>query len=123
MRIIDVHLDRAEEGLHFFSSLRLAINVVFRLRVLNRTSDNNSVQVGIAWRRLCFVSIVKFDGDCGLSDSRVALLVDKLLQLFSTHVSQLGNSQNEANGIQNVRFSTAVKASDSIEFLIEGYKI
>ena len=87
VRIIDIQFDRAKQGLHFLRRLRLPIDVVLRLRVFDGARHHYLVDVGVAGRRLRLVAIVEFDGDGGLGDSRVTLLVDKLLQFFSSHVS------------------------------------
>lgn len=87
VRIIDIQFDRAKQGLHSLRRLRLPIDVVLRLRVFNGARHHYLVDVCVAGRRLRLVAIVEFDGDGRLGDSRVTLLVDKLLQFFSSHVS------------------------------------
>ena len=102
VRIIDIQFNRAKQGLDFLGGLRLPIDVVFRLRVFDGARHDNLVEVSVPGRGLRLVAIVEFDGDGGLSDSRVTLLVDKFLQLFSSHVRQLGDTQHEAEGIQDI---------------------
>ena len=121
VRIIDIQFDRAKQGLDFLGGLRLPVDVVFRLRVLDGARHDNLVEVSVAGRRLRLVAIVEFDGDGGLGDSRVTLLVDKFLQLFSSHVRQLGDTQHEAEGIQDIRLPTAIQTGDRIEFLVKSY--
>lgn len=36
-----------------------------------------------------------------------------------THMTQVGNSEHEANGIQYIRFSRSIKTSDRSELWIE----
>ena len=54
-----------------------------------------------------------------LGNPSLALLVDQLLEIRSTHLLQIGNAQHEANGVENVGLAGTIKAGDGIEVGIE----
>ena len=50
------------------------------------------------------VSIIKGDGDGGLGDPCLPVLVDQLLEVGRPHVCQVGDPQQEADSVQDVTF-------------------
>lgn len=65
------------------------------------------------------VGVVEDDGDGGFGDSGLALLVDEFLEVGSPNLLQIGDAKNEADGIENVRFSWTVQAGDGVEERVE----
>lgn len=65
------------------------------------------------------VGVVEDDGDGGFGDSGLALLVDELLEVGSPNLLQIGDAENEADGIENVRFAGTVQAGDGVEEGVE----
>ena len=61
---------------------------------------------------LFLVSIVKCDGDGGLRHSRLAVLVDELLEVGGPHVAQVGDAQEEADRIQDVTLARPEEISE-----------
>ena len=54
---------------------------------------------------LFLVSVIKGDGHSGLGDSSLTVLVHQLLQVGRPDVGEVGDSQQEADGIQYVTFT------------------
>lgn len=63
----------------------------------------------------CFVFIVKHNCDAGLVYAGLPLLVNELGQIPSANLAQIGDAENEADGVQNIRFSRSIEAGDCIE--------
>ena len=61
---------------------------------------------------LFLVSVVKCDGDGGLRDSRLAVLVDELLEVGGPHVAQVGDAKEEADRIQDVTLARPEEISE-----------
>ena len=103
MRIVDIELDRSEEILH---PIVLDVAAVDEVLVLapddDLPGDGDLVVVLVPQRRLLLVAVVEGDGDGGLRDARLAILVDQLLEVGGSHVTQVGDAQEEADRIQNV---------------------
>ena len=106
MRIVDIELDRAEEILN---PVVLDVATVDEVLVLaaddDLPGDGHLIVVLVSERRLLLVSVVEGDGDCGLGDASLAVLVDQFLQVGCSYVAQVGDTEEEADGIQNVAFS------------------
>ena len=54
---------------------------------------------------LFLVSVVECDGDGGLGHARLSILVYELLQVGRPHVAQVGDAQQETDGVQDVAFT------------------
>lgn len=65
------------------------------------------------------VGVIKDDGDSGLGDTRLPLLVDELLEVGSADLLQIGDAQDEANGVEYVGLAGAVEASDGVEVRVK----
>ena len=61
------------------------------------------------------VFIVEHDGDAGLVYAGLSLFVDELGQIPSTNLAQVGDAENEADGVQDIRFSRSIEPGDCIE--------
>lgn len=79
------------------------------------SGDGDFIVVLVTDGALFLVPIVKGDGDGGLGDSSLTALVDELLKVGGPHVTQVGDAQEEADGIQDVGLATAVEAGDGVE--------
>ena len=56
----------------------------------------------VAHGALLRVIVGEDDGNGGLGDARLPLFVNELLQVAGPHLAQVGDPQNEADGVQNV---------------------
>ena len=65
------------------------------------------------------VGVVEDDGDGGLGDASMALLVDEFLEVGSPDLLQVGDSEDEADGVQDVRLAGTVQAGDGVEERVE----
>ncbi len=121
VRVVHVQLHRAEQTLHALHGLRFAINVALRLLVLDRPSHVDVLMLLVAWRGLTLDFVVELDRHCGLGHSRITLLVNEFLQIFSSHMLKAGDAEDEANGVQDVGFATPVQAGYRIELAVKLY--
>ena len=106
MGIVDIELNRAEEVL---DSVILDIAAIDEVLVLaandDLPGDGDLVIVLIAQWRLLLVPVVECDGDGGFGHPSLAVLVDQLLQVGCSHVAQVGDAKEEADGVQNITLS------------------
>ena len=65
------------------------------------------------------VLIIKHNGDAGLVNPRLALLVDELGEIPRANLGQVGDAQDEADGVEDVGFTRPIEARDGIEVRIE----
>ena len=65
------------------------------------------------------VGVVEDDGDGGLGDAGLALLVYEFLEVGSPDLLQVGDSEDEADGVQDVRLAGTVQAGDGVEERVE----
>ena len=111
-------MDRSEEVLH---SVVLDIGSIDEVLVLasndNLSGNCNLIIVLIAKRRLFLVSVVESDGDSCLGHSSLTILVDELLKIAGSDMTQVGDSEEKADGIQDVTFArpNTVLCSPEIE--------
>lgn len=71
----------------------------------NLACNCNLVLVRVSHRTLFFVSVVKHDTDRSFGDTSLSIFVYKLLQWLCADLGQVCDSKNEANGVEDVRFS------------------
>ena len=106
MRIVDVELDRSEEILH---PIVLDVAAVDEVLILapddDLPGDGDLVVVLVPQRRLLLVAVVEGDRDGGLCDARLTILVDQLLQIGRPDVAQVGDTEEETDGVQDITFS------------------
>lgn len=65
------------------------------------------------------IGVIKHDGNSGLGNPGLALLVHELLKIRSPNLLQIGDSQHEANRVQDVGLSRTVQPRDCVEVRIE----
>lgn len=65
------------------------------------------------------IGVIEDDGDGGLGDTGLSLLVDKFLEIGGPDLLQIGDAQHEADGIENVGLAGAVEAGYGVEEGIE----
>ncbi|KAK7293967.1 hypothetical protein RJT34_16850 [Clitoria ternatea] len=58
----------------------------------------------ISERASSSIGVIEDDEDCGFGDSYLALFVDEFLKIRSPNLLQVGDFEDEANGIKNVGF-------------------
>lgn len=73
----------------------------------------------VAKRATAPIRIIENNGNGGLGNTRLALFVDKFLEIGSPDLLQIGDAQYEADGVENVGLSGAIEASDSVEEWVE----
>jgi len=61
------------------------------------------------------VGVVEDDGDGGLGDAGLALLVYEFLEVGSPDLLQVGDAEDEADGIEDVGLAGTVQAGDGVE--------
>jgi hypothetical protein len=119
VRIVYIELDLHEERLNLVRSLNLAIQYVLALAIEYGASDDNLVITHKCRWRYPLIGIVKNQGDAGLVNSGIPLLVDQLLKVAHADMLERADSQNEADGIYDVRLARTVEASNRIKLRIE----
>lgn len=65
------------------------------------------------------VGVVEDDGDGGLGDAGLALLVYEFLEVGSPDLLQVGDAEDEADGIEDVGLAGTVQAGDGVEERVE----
>lgn len=73
----------------------------------------------VAERAARAVSIVEDDRDCGLGNPGLALLVDEFLEIGCPNLLKIGDSEDEADRVEDVRLSRAVKPGYGVEEWVE----
>lgn len=61
------------------------------------TSDGDLGMVLVAERASVSLGVVEGDGDGGLGDTGLALLVDELLEISGSDLLEIGDAQDEAD--------------------------
>ena len=72
------------------------------------SSDRDLGAILIPQRAPRPVGVVEDDGDGGLGDARLALLVDELLEVGGPDLLQVGDAQDEADGVEYVGLPRAI---------------
>lgn len=83
------------------------------------TRDRNLRMILVPKRTSAPIRIIKHDGDGGLCNTRLSLLVNELLQIGSTDLLQIGDAQDEANGVEDVGLAGAIEPSDGVEVRVK----
>lgn len=120
MRIVHIKLHGVEKSLHPGRLCKMAIDEVFVPSTnYNLAGDGDFGRVLVAERGACAVGVVEDDGDGGLGDPGLALLVDELLERGGAHLAEVGDAEHEADGVEDVGFAGAVEAGDGVEQRVE----
>ena len=69
-----------------------------------------------------FVLVVEHDGDGGLVDPGLALLVDEFGEVARADLGEVLDAEDEADGVEDVGFAGAVEAGDGVEVRVEAVK-
>ena len=70
-------------------------------------------------RTVGLILIVEDNCDNGFVDSCLPLFVHQFGEVTSPNLTQVGNSEDEANRVQDIGFSGAIQSSDGIEMWIK----
>ena len=106
MRIVNIKLNRSKEILNSVVLDIAAINQILVLSTYHNLSrDCHFIIVFISQRRLLLVSVVKGDWHSGLGNSCLTIFVDQFLKISCSHMTQIGDSKEKANGIKDVTFT------------------
>jgi hypothetical protein len=120
MRIVYIELHRMKEIGHLASRSVSSIDQVLALSSQeNLTSHCNLGTLLVSNGTSSFLLIVKDDSDTGLVDTSLTLLVDKLGKISCSHLTQVCNAKNKADGVKNIRLSRTIEASNGVEMRVE----
>lgn len=72
--------------------------------------------------RLGFIAIIEYDGHTGFRNTSLAALINEILEVLGSHGAHIRNTEDEANGIEDVGFSTTVETGDGIERFVPARK-
>lgn len=120
MWIVNIKLHRVEKGLN---SGRLGKVPIYKVLIpapnnyLPRDRDFRAVLV--AKGTTAAIGVIKDNGDSGLGDPGLALLVNKFLEVGSANLLEIGDPKNEADGIEDVGLTGAIEPRDGVEEGIE----
>jgi hypothetical protein len=64
------------------------------------------------------IPVIEDNGHAGFGHTGLTALVDKILQVLRTNSAHIRDTEDETDGVEDVRFTTAVKASDGVEGFI-----
>ena len=93
MRVIDVQLNTVEHILHLTLLRSVAIDHVFVLPTNNDLSGDCDLFVMFISNRTGFwIRVIEHNGHCRFGDSSLALLVNQLLKIANTNLTQLVDS-------------------------------
>lgn len=73
----------------------------------------------IAERTPIHLGVIKSNRHSGLGNPSLSLLVDELLQISGSNLLEVGDTQHEADGIEDVGFPGAVQTRDGVEMRVE----
>lgn len=85
----------------------------------NLARDGDLGRVLVAERGAGAVGVVEDDGDGGLGDAGLALLVDELLERGGAHRAKVCDAEHEADGVEDVGLAGAVEPGDGVEQRVE----
>lgn len=120
MGIVHVKLHGVEKSLHPGRLCKMAIYKVFVPSTnYNLARDGDLRRVLVAERGAGAVGVVEDDGDGGLGDAGLALLVDELLERGGAHGAEVGDAEHEADGVEDVGLAGAVEPGDGVEQRVE----
>ncbi len=97
------------------------------MRCTHRDRERNTYLTGDGYFRTVFIAngaaaaivVGEDNGDGGLGDTRLALLVHQLLEIGDAHLLQVGDAHDEANAVQDVGLAGAIVARDGVEARVE----
>ncbi len=93
----------------------------------HRDRETNTYLTGDGYFRAVFIAngaaaaivVGEDNGDSGLGDTRLALLVHQLLEIGDAHLLQVGDAHDEANAVQDVGLARAIVTCDGVEARVE----
>ncbi len=93
----------------------------------HRDREKNTYLTGDGYFRTVFIAngaataivVGEDNGDGGLGDTRLALLVHQFLEIGDAHLLQVGDAHDEANAVQDVGLTGAIVARDGVEARVE----
>jgi len=109
-----------EKGLHPGRLGKMTIDKVFVPSTnYNLARDGDLGRVLIAERGAGAVGVVEDDGDGGLGDPGLTLLIDELLERGGADLAEVGDAEHEADGVEDVGLAGAVEPGDGVEQRVE----
>lgn len=85
----------------------------------NLARDGDLGRILVAERGAGAVGVVEDDGDGGLGDPSLTLLVDELLERGGADLAEVGDAEHEADGVEDVGLAGAVEPGDGVEQRVE----
>lgn len=114
--VVDVELYTLKQVLHRLLLRAVAIDQVFRRAPQHDLSRYRDGGVFLeADGRSLLVFVVEHNGDAGLCHAGLAALVDEILEVLRADGGEVGDAEDEADGVEDVGFSGAVEAGDGVE--------
>lgn len=89
---------------------------------MHLTRHGNLVTVLEARKRALLILIVKNNGDAGLLNTGLAVLVDEVLGIVDAQLGIVLVTEHEADRVNDVRLARTVQACDSRKILVESRK-
>jgi hypothetical protein len=120
MRVVDVELYGMEEVGDLVGGGYLAVDEVLALAAdgdLARDGYFGAVVVSDGTGG--GVGVVEYDGDACLGDSGLALFVDEFGEVAGADLAEVRDSEDEADGVEDVGFAGSVEACDRVEVWVE----
>ena len=65
------------------------------------------------------MGVVEYDGDACLGDSGLTLFVDEFGEVAGADLAEVRDSEDEADGVEDVGFAGSVEACDRVEVWVE----
>ena len=118
--VVDVELDALKQILHGLLRRLVAIDQVLGCATHRHLTRHGNG--GIVFKRdgrALLVTVIENDRHRRFRDASLSALVDQVLHIRRPHRAQVGQTQHEANGIQDIALATSIEPSDGIETRIE----
>ena len=120
MWIIHIKLNRVEKIRHLAGRRVPPINQILALSPdENLTRDIDLLALLIPDRTRCLILVVEDNGDASLVHPRLSLFVNEFCQVACADLREVGNAEDEADRVKDIRLSRTVETGDGIEVWIE----
>lgn len=76
------------------------------------SGDTDLCKVLVVHGRFGFVGIVEYDSNACFGDSRLPALVDEILKVLRSNCRHVGDSEHEADRVEDVGFPGSIETGD-----------